>query len=184
MHPCSNSNNLEFTWSIGAHSPSFQKMSNWLGSQVRQLAAVELRKRVTQKSGVLWINTSQDEREQIKERLPELIIAEQKYFHVFWAWIIHLCSFSNLVRHSTARVVAAIASLEVPIGRWDKLLPFLHSAMTSAVVAQREIGIFMLFTILDEIVDSYEGQFPSFFQLFANLLNDPESLEVRITTCK
>jgi hypothetical protein len=81
-------------------------------------------------------------------------------------------------------VVAAIAAIEVPNHQWDKLLPFLHSAMTSPVVVQREVGIFILFTVLEEIVDSLESHIPSFFQLFASLLNDPESLEVRITTCK
>lgn len=88
------------------------------------------------------------------------------------------------MRHSTARVIAAIASHEVPLQQWPKLLPFLHSVMTSPVAAQREIGIFILFTVLEEVMDTLESHITQFFQLFAQLLNDPESLEVRITTCK
>jgi Importin-beta N-terminal domain len=42
--------------------------------QVRQLAAVELRKRVI----ALWIQLSVEEREQIKAKLPEVILAEQQ----------------------------------------------------------------------------------------------------------
>lgn len=91
---------------------------------------------------------------------------------------------SQLVRHSTARVIAAIASNEVPLQQWPKLLPFLHSAMTSPVATQREIGIFILYTILEEVMDTLESHITQFFELFAQLLNDPESLEVRITTCK
>lgn len=48
-------------------------------SQVRQLAAVELRKRVAQNSGDLWIQLPLDDRDQIKAKLPELILAEPKY---------------------------------------------------------------------------------------------------------
>jgi hypothetical protein len=88
------------------------------------------------------------------------------------------------VRHSTARVIAAIASHEIPEQQWPKLLPFLHSAMTSPAVAQRELGIFILYTVLEEVMDTLESHITQFFQLFAQLLNDPESLEVRITTCK
>lgn len=47
-------------------------------SQVRQLAAVELRKRIIQNSGNLWTLLAQNEREEIKARLPELILAETK----------------------------------------------------------------------------------------------------------
>jgi len=46
--------------------------------QIRQLSAVELRKRVAQNSGALWIVLPQDERVQIKSKLPEVILAETK----------------------------------------------------------------------------------------------------------
>jgi len=91
---------------------------------------------------------------------------------------------SQLVRHSTARVIAAIAVHEIPLQQWPELLPFLHSAMTSPVAAQREIGIFILYTVMEEVMDTLESHINEFFQLFDRLLKDPESLEVRITTCK
>lgn len=91
---------------------------------------------------------------------------------------------SQLARHSTARVIAAIAAHEIPLQQWPKLLPFLHSQMTSAVATQREIGIFILYTVLEEVMDTLESHITEFFQLFDRLLRDPESLEVRITTCK
>jgi hypothetical protein len=49
--------------------------------QVRQLAAVEMRKRVSQKSGDLWMQLPQDVRSQIKEQLPVLILAEQEFVY-------------------------------------------------------------------------------------------------------
>ncbi|KAH9941479.1 ARM repeat-containing protein [Amylocystis lapponica] len=135
---------------------------------VRQLAAVELRKRVAQQSGALWIQLPQDDREQIKAKLPELILADP----------------NNLVRHSAARVVAAIAAIEIPLGQWPSLLPFLQQTCQSPQAVHREVGIYILYTILENIVEGFESHLQSFFKLFESLLNDPESAEVRITTVR
>ncbi|KAH9847616.1 ARM repeat-containing protein [Lenzites betulinus] len=135
---------------------------------VRQLAAVELRKRVSQNSGDLWLQLAGEQREQIKEKLPELVLAET----------------NNLVRHSTARVIAAIAYIEMPVGTWPQLLPYLEQTCISPQAAHRDVGIYILYTVLENIVDGFESHLQSLFKLFAGLLNDPESTEVRITTVK
>lgn len=90
------------------------------------------------------------------------------------------------MRHSTALVIIAIASYEIPLQEWPKLLPFLQTTMASPVAAQREIGIFILHNVLEEVMDTLElnRSIPQFSQLFAQLMNDPESLQVRITTCQ
>lgn len=44
--------------------------------QVRQIAAIELRKRVAQNSGELWLQLDQAQREEIKSKLPELVLAD------------------------------------------------------------------------------------------------------------
>ncbi|KAH9931891.1 ARM repeat-containing protein [Fomitopsis serialis] len=135
---------------------------------VRQLAAVELRKRVALASGELWLAISQSDREQIKAKLPELVLSDP----------------SNLVRHSTARVIAAIAGIEIPVGQWQSLLPFLQQTCTSATASHREVGIYILYTVLENIVEGFENHLKELFTLFGALLNDPESLEVRITTVR
>ncbi|KAG6821184.1 hypothetical protein H0H93_004004 [Arthromyces matolae] len=135
---------------------------------VRQLAAVELRKRVMHNSGSLWIALPQNEREEIKTQLPGFILAE----------------VDNLVRHSAARVIASIASIEIPLGTWGQLLPFLHQTCTSPQVSHREVGIYILFTVLENIVEGFQEHLQSFFKLFGQLLSDPESIEVRITTVR
>lgn len=91
---------------------------------------------------------------------------------------------SNLVRHSAARVIAAIASIEVPKGSWADLLPFLQQTCVSPTVAHREVGSYILFTVLESIVEGFQSQLNGLFSLFSNLLKDPESLEVRITTVR
>ncbi|KJA23606.1 hypothetical protein HYPSUDRAFT_583175 [Hypholoma sublateritium FD-334 SS-4] len=137
-------------------------------NSVRQLAAVELRKRIIQNSGNLWTLLAQNEREEIKARLPELILAET----------------NNLVRHSAARVIAAIATIEVPLGSWNQLLPFLQQTATSPNVVHREVGSFILFTVLESIVEGFQSHMAGLFELFGRLLVDPESIEVRITTVR
>jgi hypothetical protein len=93
-----------------------------------------------------------------------------------------LCS--HLVRHSAARVVAAIATIEIPLGTWAQLLPFLHQTCISPQVAHREVGVYILFTVLESIVEGFQEHLQSFFKLFEQLLVDPESIDVRITTVR
>ncbi|RDX41000.1 ARM repeat-containing protein [Polyporus arcularius HHB13444] len=135
---------------------------------VRQLAAVELRKRISQSSGDLWLQVEADQREQIKNKLPEIVLTES----------------NNLVRHSTARVIAAIASIEIPLDHWPNLLPFVQQTCVSPQAVHREVGIYILFTVLESIVEGFETHLQSFFKLFGELLNDPESAEVRVTTVR
>jgi importin-4 len=44
--------------------------------QVRQLAAVEMRKRIAQNSGDFWTQLPQSDREQIKVNLPEVCLSQ------------------------------------------------------------------------------------------------------------
>ena len=93
-------------------------------------------------------------------------------------------SLSNLVRHSTARVIAAIAGIEIPLSQWAELFPFIEQTCFSATVEQREAGVYILFTVLENIVEGFEDHIQSLFKIFATLIVDPESAEVRITTVK
>ena len=56
--------------------------------QVRQLAAVELRKRISQGDAKLWLNLAQDERLSLKSHILQVIIAEQAsvVFQTCCAW--------------------------------------------------------------------------------------------------
>ncbi|KZT21128.1 ARM repeat-containing protein [Neolentinus lepideus HHB14362 ss-1] len=135
---------------------------------VRQLAGVEIRKRVINNSGALWIEVPQNQRDEIKSQLFGLTLNEP----------------SKIVRHSTARVVAAIATIEVPLGTWPELLPFLYQTASSSQVSHREVGIYVLYTVLENIIEAFTNEIQNLFKLFEGLLNDPESEEVRITTVR
>ena len=90
----------------------------------------------------------------------------------------------NLVRHSISRVIAVIAFIEVPQNTWPSLLPFLQQSCTSQQVVHREVGSYILFTVLESIVTGFQEHLSGLFDLFRGLLVDPESAEVRITTVR
>ena len=138
---------------------------------VRQLAAVELRKRLSKSGGKVWAKQSLEVRNSIKAKILELVTNEQ----------------ATLVRNGIARVISEIAKRELPAGTWNELLPFLFNAADSPQAIHRQISIFVFYTVLETFVDGGEAldkYLPQIMQLFAKSLQDPESIEVRITTVR
>ncbi|KAK6906100.1 hypothetical protein I203_100082 [Kwoniella mangroviensis CBS 8507] len=137
---------------------------------IRQLAAVELRKRISSGDGRQWKKNPQQLREQIKASLLERLTQEQ----------------SAIVRHALSRAVAAIADIELTVNppQWPTLLPGLYQAAASPTKTHRETAIYVLFAILDTVAESFETQLQSLFKVFSVSLVDPESSEVRVTTLR
>ncbi|WVW79439.1 hypothetical protein I302_101408 [Kwoniella bestiolae CBS 10118] len=137
---------------------------------IRQLAAVELRKRISSGDGRQWKKNPQQLREQIKSSLLERLTQEQ----------------SAIVRHALSRAVAAIADIELTVNppQWPTLLPGLYQAAASPTQTHRETAIYVLFSILDTVAESFETQLQSLFKVFSVSLVDPESSEVRVTTLR
>ncbi|KAJ9474929.1 Importin subunit beta-4 [Pseudozyma hubeiensis] len=138
---------------------------------VRQLAAVELRKRLAKSGGKVWTKQSVQVRDGIKAKLLEVVTNEQ----------------ATAVRNAIARVISEIAKRELPAGSWPALLPFLFQAADSPNATHRQISLFVFYTVLETFVDGGEAldkHLPQIMQLFAKSLQDPESLEVRVTTVR
>lgn len=93
---------------------------------------------------------------------------------------------SALVRHALARAVSAIAEIELTVQpvQWPTLLPGLYDAARSPTASHRETAVYVLYSLLDTVADSFESSLKSIFQLFATTLVDPESNEVRMTTLR
>lgn len=144
-----------------------------------------MRKRVSVNSGQLWLDVPQANREALKSELPKVVLRESKFVS-FPNYTIATADLllSALVRHSTARVIAAIAAIEIPVGGWVQLLPFLHETATSSQAAHREVGVYILYTVLESIVEGFQEHLQEFFKLFEGLLQDRESPEVRVTTVR
>lgn len=80
--------------------------------------------------------------------------------------------------------MASIASIELKEGAWPQLLSWLNEACTSPQVAQREVGVYILFTVLETVIEGFQDSTQNFFKLFQVLIADSESMEVRVTTVR
>ena len=98
--------------------------------------------------------------------------------------LIRALCYRNLVRHAAARVISSIASIEITNGSWPELLPFLNQCCTAPQASTREVGAYIIYTVLEAIVEAFQEYLPSLFKLFESLIQDPESLEVRVSTVK
>lgn len=133
--------------------------------QIRQLAGVEARKLITRE----WYDSgsiSDESKAQIRASLLSSTLAEQ----------------DALVRHTSSRVITAIASYDIEEGEWSELLPALHQAATSSVVAEREVSVYILYTLLEAQLEPLEPLTNNLIELFSKTLADPESLAVRVST--
>ncbi|KAI8973597.1 armadillo-type protein [Mycotypha africana] len=130
--------------------------------QVRQLAAVELRKRITK----WWSQIQESVKVNIRGSLLNIALSEEK----------------EAVRHSIAQVISSVASIDMPEEKWPALLGFLYEACSSQNPSHREVGIYCLYTLFDVIADVFMNNTVSLFELFNKSIVDPESKSVRITT--
>ncbi|KAI9925257.1 hypothetical protein MW887_006180 [Aspergillus wentii] len=128
---------------------------------LRQLAAVESRSLV----GKHWVSV-QGNKPAIREQLLRCAMGEG----------------SSLVRHSIARIISAIAKIDLNDGEWVDLPNFLIKAADTGNKEERAIAIYILFTILETLGEGFEEKFQDLFTLFAKTIRDPESEEVRINT--
>ncbi|KAI9040766.1 putative importin beta-4 subunit [Aspergillus affinis] len=131
-------------------------------ANLRQLAAVEGRGLVNKH----WVSIPAGQKPQIREQLLRSTMGEAP----------------PLVRHSIARVISAIARVDLNDGEWAELPNFLVQAGNSGNKDERAVAIYILFTILETLGEGFEEKFQDLFNLFSKTIRDPESEEVRINT--
>ncbi|KAJ9640361.1 hypothetical protein H2199_005900 [Coniosporium tulheliwenetii] len=131
-------------------------------SQLRQLAAVEARKLVSKH----WAKLPADQKPQIRQQLLQFTLNEE----------------GTLVRHSSARVISAIAKIDLEDGEWTDLPGLLQQAASSQTARHREVGVYIIFTLLEAMGDLFSDNLSNLFTLFSKTIQDPESIEVRINT--
>ncbi|KAK9478306.1 armadillo-type protein [Lipomyces japonicus] len=131
--------------------------------QIRQLAAIEVRKLIP----VRWEN---DVAEPVKNHIRPSLLEST------------LQESSPLVKHACARVITEIATIDLSEGLWNELPPFLHNAATSSNANDRELAVYVLFTLLESIESTFLKKIPELFALFSQTIVDPESQTVRLNT--
>ncbi|KAJ5172038.1 hypothetical protein N7492_004631 [Penicillium capsulatum] len=128
----------------------------------RQLAAVECRSLVSKH----WVKVAADQKPQVREQLLRSTMGEQ----------------SALARHSIARIISAVARIDLEDGEWADLPNILLQAADGGNQDERAVAIYILFTILETLGEGFGEKFQDLFRLFGKTIQDPESAEVRINT--
>ena len=131
-------------------------------SNLRQLSAVEARSHVSK----LWVKVGSEQKPQVREQLLRSALGES----------------SSLVRHSIARIISAVAKIDLEDGEWLDLPNTLLTAASQGNPDERAVAIYILFTILETLGETFEEKFEDLFTLFGKTVQDPESAEVRINT--
>jgi hypothetical protein len=129
---------------------------------LRQLASVEARKLVAKH----WAAVPEDQKPSLRDSLLQSTTNEEQ----------------QLARHSKARVVAAIAKFDLEDGQWGELPGMLQQAATSNIARHREVGVYIIYTLLEASPDTFQENISQMLQLFNKTIQDPESVEVRTNT--
>ncbi|TXG56874.1 hypothetical protein EZV62_018187 [Acer yangbiense] len=131
---------------------------------VRQLAAVLLRKKITGH----WAKLSPQLKHLVKQSLIESITMEH----------------SPPVRRASANVVSIIAKYAVPAGEWPDLLPFLFQCSQSAQEEHREVALILFSSLTETIGNAFQPHFSDLQALLLKCLHDETSNRVRVAALK
>ncbi|XP_048317794.2 uncharacterized protein LOC107427857 [Ziziphus jujuba] len=131
---------------------------------VRQLAAVLLRKKITGH----WAKLSPQLKHMVKQSLIESITMEH----------------SPPVRRASANVVSVIAKYAVPAGEWPDLLPFLFQCSQSAQEDHREVALILFSSLTETIGNTFRPHFADLQALLLKCLQDETSNRVRVASLK
>lgn len=75
-----------------------------------------------------------------------------------------------------------MAALDLQNGEWTDLPGLLFQASTSNEVAHRDVGTYVIFTLLEVMGDGLQDKIPELFQLYDSTIKDPQSADVRLNT--
>jgi len=129
---------------------------------VRQQAAVQAARLVPKH----WSNVPKDTKPAVRQHLVQTTMKEQ----------------NAACRHAESRVIAAIAALDLEDNEWPDLLPALFTLVGSNDVPQREVGSYIMFSLLETNPTTFHEHTPQVLQLFSRTIQDPQSADVRINT--
>lgn len=138
----------------------FHILQNAQDDQLKQLASVEARKLVITK----WDTVDESLKPDIRNAMLTNTFTQS----------------SKLIRHSSSRVVAAIAEIELDDNKWPELLPSLIQNVQNDNVQTKEMAVFTLYTLLETQSEALMANTSDFLDLFSGLLNDQSSREIRV----
>ncbi|KAI1810360.1 importin beta-4 [Poronia punctata] len=129
---------------------------------VRMLAAVQALRLVPKH----WKKIDASQKPTIRNQLLQTIVNEQ----------------DGKCRHGQSRVIAAIATLDFENNEWTDMVPSVTQLATSDNVAHREVGSYIIFSLLEANPTYFESHLVQLFELFSKTIRDPQSRDVRVNT--
>lgn len=133
-------------------------------SGVRQLAGIEARKQIP----IFWEESPENLRSEIKNSLLQSTLAEQV----------------ALVRHTSARVVAAIGEIELALKTWDELPQSLNTAISSGDARDREVATYIIYILLEVGAETFVANASNILPLVSvNLGHEDGELQVTSLLC-
>ncbi|KAL8669846.1 MAG: hypothetical protein Q9168_005586 [Polycauliona sp. 1 TL-2023] len=129
---------------------------------LRQLAATQARSLVPKH----WKKLPDQQKPQIRRHILQQTLEEEQ----------------QLVRHGAARVITAIAKIDLKDDSWPDLFDTLIQAAGSQTPRHREVGTYILFTTIEALEDDMTAKVPQLLELFGKTINDPQSAEVKINS--
>ncbi|CAD6202994.1 unnamed protein product [Miscanthus lutarioriparius] len=131
---------------------------------VRQLAAVLLRKKITSH----WPKLHPDSKASLKQALIDSITLDH----------------SHPVRRASANVVSIIAKYAIPAGEWPELLPFLFQCSQSPQDDHREVALILFSSLTETIGATFQSHLNNLQPILLKCLQDETSSRVRIAALK
>ncbi|KAL9631360.1 MAG: hypothetical protein Q9204_004262 [Flavoplaca sp. TL-2023a] len=129
---------------------------------LRQLAATQARSLVPKH----WKALPDAQKPQIRQHILQRTLEEEQ----------------QLVRHGAARVITAVAKIDISGGDWPDLFDTLVQAAGSETPRHREVGTYILFTTIEALEEDMTAKIPQLLALFGKTINDPQSAEVKINS--
>ena len=129
---------------------------------VRQQAAVQ----AARLSVKHWEKIPKEQKPAVRQHLVQATMNEQ----------------TSRGRHANSRLVASVAAIDLEDGEWPDLIPALFNLAASNEVGQREVGSYIIFSLLEENPTSFADEMPKLLELFGHTLRDPQSADVRINS--
>lgn len=131
-------------------------------TSLKQLAAVEARSLVSKH----WVKVPAQQKPKVREQLLRATLNDP----------------TSIVRHSCARLVSAIAKLDIADGEWNDLPGTLAQSALSSNKDERAIAVYVLYTIIEAAGEQLQDKFDDIMALFEKTIRDTESPETRVNT--
>ncbi|KAI4196451.1 MAG: hypothetical protein LQ350_006546 [Teloschistes chrysophthalmus] len=132
------------------------------GVPLRQIAATQARALIPKH----WKSLPEDQRPQIRQHVLQKTLGEDQ----------------QLLRHSAARVITAIAKSDLEDGQWPDLFDTLVQAANSETPRHRAVGTYVLFTTIEAFGEDMSEKMPQMLQVFSKTIRDTQSAEVKINS--